>query len=165
MLVCTCAHLRPCRDAPRTGSHLGGVGRGLARAEGLILEKTWEARAPSFSLDSAHLVVPRGPRQTLPALASVSQPSLSAGGGPAPARPSLDADGALPAGWGSRASLQPGTRVRPERGFGRRVHREARARARGQHVLGQHRRLPVRRVPRPRTALRAPRPLRRLKRS
>ena len=66
--------------------------------------------------------------------------------------------------WGSRASLQPGTRVRPERGFGRRVHREARARACGQCVLGQHRRLPVRRVPRPRTALRAPRPLRCLKR-
>ena len=56
----------------------------------LDLEKTWEVRATSFSLDSAHLVAPRGPRQTLPALASVSQPFLSAGGGPAPARPSLD---------------------------------------------------------------------------
>ena len=109
MLVCTCAHLHPCRDAAKNGSHLGGLGRGLAGPEGLILEKTWEVRATSFSLDSAHLVAPRGPRQTLPALASVSQPFLSAGGGPAPARPSLDADGALPAGW------VEGSRVRPQR--------------------------------------------------
>ncbi|CAI9175053.1 unnamed protein product [Rangifer tarandus platyrhynchus] len=66
--------------------------------------------------------------------------------------------------WGARASLQPATRVCLERASGRRVHDEARTRPADSVCTGNTDGSPCPGSPDPTTALRALRPLGRLKR-
>ena len=111
---------------------------------------------PSFSLDSTHLMAPRGPRQKPASLASVAQ--LSHSGlvvdphplGSVWVRPGLSPPGGWRGrAWGARASLHLATRVRLERASGCHVHDEACTRPADSACTGNTDGSPVSWVPRP----------------
>lgn len=164
--MCT---LCPCGDAQRNGSHLGGVGRGLAGPEGHPRVDLGGGSPLFFSLDSAHwwhLMAPDRPALLLASdFPTVSRLVVDPR---TPARPTLGAGGrplqSVSGGSRLEARSSTGASGAPRRSF-QATHPLGEARTRpATRVHTQLRRLPVARSPDPPLPA-SPRPLRRLKRS